>query len=130
MIMGVRESAEPLITKEEIKIMLEEGTEAGVFERAELSILEGVFNLGDRRVESLMTPRPDIIGLDLEDPDAENLRKMVLSGRSNFPAFQGDLDTIVGMVSVKSVLARMVEGGSPDISAAVTKPLYLNPYQS
>lgn len=124
-IMGVRATAEPPVTEEEIKILLEEGTEAGIFEKAELSMVKGIFDLGDRRAESLMTPRPDVIALDLDDPDEENLRKMVLSGRSNFPAFQGDLDTVVGMVSVKNVLARMVEGGSPDITGAVTKPLFL-----
>ncbi len=124
-IMGVRETAEPPVTEEEIKILLEEGTEAGIFEKAELSMVEGIFELGDRRLESLMTPRPDIIALDLDDPDEENLRKMILSGRSNFPAFQGDLDTIVGMVSVKNVLAGMVGGGSPGIKGAVTKPLFV-----
>ncbi len=124
-IMGIRATAGPPVTEEEIKLLLEEGTEAGIFEKAELSMVEGIFGLGDRRVESLMTPRPDIIGLDLDDPDDENLRKMILSGRSNFPAFNGDLDTIVGMVSVKDVLARMVERGSPGINAAVTNPLFV-----
>ncbi len=124
-IMGIRETEEPPVTEEEIKIMLEEGTEAGIFERAELSMVEGVFDLGDRRVASLMTHRPDIIALDLDDPDEENLRRMIISGRSNFPAFHEDLDSIVGMVSVKNVLARIVDVGSPDIKGAVTKPFFV-----
>jgi putative hemolysin len=124
-IMGIRETEEPPVTEEEIKIMLEEGTEAGIFERAELSMVEGVFDLGDRRVASLMTHRPDIIALDLDDPDEENLRKMIISGRSNFPAFYEDLDSIVGMVSVKNVLAKIVDAGLPDIKGAVTKPFFV-----
>ena len=124
-IMGIRETEEPPVTEEEIKIMLEEGTEAGIFEKAELSMVEGVFDLGDRRVASMMTPRPDIIALDLDDPDEENLRMMILSGRSNFPAFREDLNSIVGMVSVKNVLARMVEKGSRDIMGAVTNPFFV-----
>ena len=123
-IMRVRETKEPPVTEEEIKIMLEEGTEAGVFEKAEMSMVEGVFDLGDRRVESLMTHRSDVIALDLNDPADENLRKMTRSDRSNFPVFAGDLDNIVGMVSVKDVLARMVDGCTPDIKASVTKPLF------
>ena len=123
-VMRVKETKEPPVTEEEIKIMLEEGTEAGVFEKAEMSMVEGVFDLGDRRVESLMTHRSDVIALDLNDPVSDNLQKMIRSGRSNFPVYEGDLDHIVGMVSVKDVLARMVEGGSPDIRAAVTKPLF------
>jgi putative hemolysin len=123
-VMRVKESKEPPVTEEEIKIMLEEGTEAGIFEQAEMSMVEGVFDLGDRRVESLMTHRSDVIALDLNDPVSDNLQKMIRSGRSNFPAFEGDLDHIVGMVSVKDVLAGMVEGGTPDIRATVTKPLF------
>jgi putative hemolysin len=53
-LMRVRKIAGPPVTEEEIKIMLEEGTEAGVFEKAELSMIEGVFDIGDRRVESLI----------------------------------------------------------------------------
>jgi len=124
-IMRVRETKEPPVTEEEIKIMLEEGTEAGVFEKAEISMVEGVFDLGDRRVESLMTHRSDVVALDLNDPADENLRKMTRTGRSNFPVYEGDLDNIVGMVTVKDVLARMVDGCTPDIKASVTKPLFV-----
>ncbi|MDD1692557.1 MAG: hemolysin family protein [Methanoregula sp.] len=124
-IMRVRETKEPPVTEEEIKIMLEEGTEAGVFEKAEISMVEGVFDLGDRRVESLMTHRSDVIALDLNDPADDNLRKMTRTGRSNFPVYEGDLDNIVGMVTVKDVLARMVDGCTPDIKASVTKPLFV-----
>ena len=119
-IMRVRETKEPPVTEEEIKIMLEEGTEAGVFEKAEISMVEGVFDLGDRRVESLMTHRSDVIALDLNDPADDNLRKMTRTGRSNFPVYEGDFDNIVGMVTVKDVLARMVDGCTPDIKASVT----------
>lgn len=124
-LMRVQKITEPPVTEEEIKIMLEEGTEAGVFERAELSMIEGVFDIGDRRVESLMTHRTDIIALDLDDPADKNLRKMIGSGRSNFPAYERDLDNVVGMVSVKDILARLVERGTADIKAAVTKPLFV-----
>jgi putative hemolysin len=123
-VLRVQETTEPPVTEEEIKIMLEEGTEAGVFEKAELSMVEGVFELGDRNIESLMTHRSEVIALDLNDPADENLRKMTGSGRSNFPVYEGDLDKIVGMVSVKDVLARMVDGCTPDIKASVTRPLF------
>jgi len=123
-VMRVKETKEPPVTEEEIKIMLEEGTEAGIFEKAEMSMVEGVFDLGDRRVESLMTHRSDVIALDLNDPVSDNLQKMIRSGRSNFPVYEGELDHIIGMVSVRDVLAGMVEGGTPDIRAAVTKPLF------
>jgi len=123
-IIQFRKINEPPVTEEEIKIMLAESTEAGVFEKAELSMVEGVFELGDRHVDSLMTHRSDIIALDLNDPTDENLRKMTSSGQSNFPVYDRNLDNIVGMVSVKDVLITMVEGGTPDIKATVKKPLF------
>lgn len=124
-ILRIRRTVEPPVTEEEIKILLREGTEAGIFEKSELSMVQEVFHLGDMHAESLMTPRPDIISLDLNDPAAENLRKMTESGLSNFPAHEGDLDNIVGMVSVKDVLARMAGGCVPDLRASVTQPLYV-----
>ena len=124
-ILRVHESPEPPVSEEEIKIMLAEGTKAGIFEKAELSMVEGVFDLADRRVGLVMTRRSDVIGLDLEDPVAENLRIMIRSGRSNFPVYEGDLDTVVGMVSVRDVLAVMAEGSIPDIRAIATKPLFI-----
>ncbi len=124
-IMRVREVNEVPVSEEEIKIMLAESTEAGVFEKAELNMEEGVFDLGDRRVESLMTHRSDIIALDLNDPADENLRIVSMSGRSSFPVYEGDLDKIVGIVSVKDLLATVVKGGTPDFRASVKKPLFV-----
>ncbi len=124
-IMRFRKTTEPPVTEEEIKILFEEGTKAGVFEKAEMSMVEGVLEIGDRRVDSLMTHRTDLIAIDLEDPVDENLRKMSESGRSNFPVYHGKLDNIVGMVSVKSVLSTFLKSGIVDIRASVTKPLFI-----
>lgn len=124
-VMRVQKINGPPVTEEEIKIMFEEGTEAGVFEEAELSMIEGVLEIGDLRVESVMTHRTDIIALDLNDAVKENLQKMILSGRSYFPAYERNLDNIVGIVSVKDILAKIVESGTVDIGANVTKPLFV-----
>lgn len=124
-ILKVRKITGPPVTEEELKIMLEEGTEAGVFEKAELNMIESVLEIGDRRVDSLMTHRADLIGLDLEDPTDENLRRMIESGRSNFPVYEGELDNIVGMVSVKKVLEKFVESGTVDLRALATRPIFV-----
>jgi putative hemolysin len=64
---GVKISEEPPVTEEEIQLLIDQGTEAGIFEEAEHDMVEGVFSLGDQRVYSLMTPITDIIWLDIED---------------------------------------------------------------
>lgn len=124
-VLGIGDAPKPPVSEEEIKIMLEEGAEAGVFAKSELHMVEGVFNLDDRGVTSLMTPRPHIVALNLDDPDRENLRKMLRSGHSRFPVYEGDPENIVGMVSVKNVLAKMEEGVSPAVRAAMTEPFFV-----
>jgi putative hemolysin len=124
-LMRVQKSGEPPVTEEEIKIMLEEGTRAGVFEKAELSMIEGVFDIGDLRVDSLMTHRNDIVSLDLNDPVDKNMIKIIESGRSTFPAYERHLDNIAGMVSVKDILAKMLEGYNIDLRASISKPLFV-----
>ena len=122
-LMRVQKGTGSPVTEEEIKFMLEEGTEAGVLEEAELSMIESVFDIGDRRIESIMTHRSDILALDLDDSADENMQMIIKSGRSNFPAYERDLDNIIGMISVKDVLAKLVESGIADIRGSVTKPL-------
>jgi putative hemolysin len=124
-ILKVEKYSGPPVTEEELKLMLEEGTEAGIFEKAELSMIEGVLDIGDRRVDSLMTPRIDIIAIDLTDPVQDNLKKMIESGRSIFPAYERSLDNIIGMVSVRNVLATIIEEGTADIRTSVIKPLFI-----
>ncbi len=121
----VRDATEPVITEDEIKLLLTQGAKAGVFAKTDPMLVEGVFRLDDRRAEMVMTRRPEIIGIDLSDPVEENLKKIIQSGRSHFPVHEGDLDTIVGMIAVRDVLAGLVAKETPDIRAAVTKPLII-----
>ena len=124
-IFGMKESEEPPVTEEEIKIMLEEGTEHGVFEKAEVSMVEGIFDLGDRNVASVMTPRPDIIGIDLEDSQEMNFRIMAEAGHSFFPVFKGELDNIAGLVLVKDIWSSLAFGTRPDIANSLRKPYFV-----
>ncbi|MBN3922069.1 hemolysin family protein, partial [Nostoc sp. NMS4] len=94
-VLGITASTEPQVTEEEIKILIEQGTEAGTFEEAEQDMVERVFRLGDRPVSYLMTPRPDIVWLDLDDPAEENRQKMVDSAYSRYPICQGGLDNVL-----------------------------------
>lgn len=125
-ILRIHDAAEPPVTEDEIKILLAQGTEAGVFEKAELSMVEKVFGLDDLRVDSVMIRRPGIVALDLHDPMEENLKKISRNGHTHFPVHEGDLDRIVGMVSVRDVLVEQINGGTPDIRDAVTQPLFIS----
>ncbi len=105
-LLGVKHDNEPGITEEEIKILIEQGTDTGVFEEVEQEIVERVFRLSDRTVRSLMTPRQEIVWLDVEDPLEENIHKVIASGHSNFVVCKGGLENVVGIVRVKDLLAQ------------------------
>lgn len=124
-IMGIVPSTEPQVTEEEIKVLIEQGTEAGTFEEAEQEMVERVFRLGDRRVSALMTPRPDLVWLDLEDSVEENRQKMLGSGHSRFPVCQGGLDNVLGLVHVTDMLSRNLTGQQFDLSASLRRPLFV-----
>ncbi|NJK72992.1 MAG: HlyC/CorC family transporter [Oscillatoriales cyanobacterium RU_3_3] len=124
-IMGIVPSTEPQVTEEEIKVLIEQGTEAGTFEEAEQEMVERVFRLGDRRVSALMTPRPDLVWLDLEDSVEKNRQKMLGSGHSRFPVCQGGLDNVLGLVHVTDMLSRNLTGQELDLSASLRRPLFV-----
>ncbi len=123
-LLGVRPGAETPISEEELKILLEQGTQAGVFEAAERDMVRRVLHLGERRVGDLVTHRSQVVGLDLEDPPEVNREKIAGSGHSRFPVYEGSLDRVVGMVSVKSLWAGAA-GGPLDLRRAMTEPLFL-----
>ncbi len=124
-ILGIRPIAEPPVTEEEINILIEQGMKAGTFEKAERDMVEHVFRLGDLRVGALMTPRTEIVWLDIDDPPEEIRRKIVDSGHSRFPVGQGSLDNIPGIVQVKDMLGRNMAGKPADLKASLRRPLFV-----
>lgn len=124
-VLGIEQSTEPQVTEEEIKILIEQGTEAGTFEEAEQDMVERVFRLGDRPVNALMTPRPDIVWLDLEDSPEENRNKMMDSAHSRFPVCQGGLDNVLGVMYVTDLLARSLSGQPLDLTASLRQPIFV-----
>ncbi|MBD2431821.1 MULTISPECIES: hemolysin family protein [Fischerella] len=120
-ILGIRPSTEPQITEEEIRVLIEQGTEEGTFEEAEQDMVERVFRLGDRPVSSFMTPRPDIVWLDLDDSPTENRQKIIENGYSRYPVCQGGLDNVLGIIAVTDLLARSLCGEQLDLTVALRK---------
>ncbi|MCC5618354.1 hemolysin family protein [Nostoc sp. CHAB 5836] len=124
-LLGITASTEPQVTEEEIKILIEQGTEAGTFEEAEQDMVERVFRLGDRQVSYLMTPRPDIVWLDLDDTAEENRQKMVDSAYSRYPVCQGGLDNVLGVIPVTDLLARSFRGEALDLTLGLRQPVFV-----
>lgn len=119
----VRPPSGPAVTEEEVRIMIEEGTAAGVFAAAEQDMVESVFRLADQRVDEIMTPRPRIVWLDVEASPDENRRRMAASPHSHFPVCKGGIDHVLGITSVKDVWARELSGESFDLATALHPPI-------
>jgi len=122
---GLRESTEPPITEDEIKVLIEQGIHAGIFEETERNLIERTFHLGDRSISQLMVPRPDIIALDIDDPPG--VIKGVITGNrlSRYPVIRGELDNVVGVVRSKDLLARELAGEAFDIQSELNPVLFL-----
>ncbi|MBI2760597.1 MAG: HlyC/CorC family transporter [Chloroflexi bacterium] len=122
---GIRQSEEPPVTEEEVKLLIRQSTEAGVFELAEQEMVTGVFRLGDRTAGDLMTPRTLISWIDVDDPPEVNWREMVETRHTLYPVCKGDLDNVVGVVSVKDLWVQMIAANPPDIQAALRPPVFV-----
>ncbi len=125
-LMGVNASSEPPITEEELQMLISQGTQAGVFQEAEQEMVEGVFSLGDSRVYSLMTPRTDLVWLDITDSIEEIREKIAECPYSRFPVRQDSLETIVGIVKSRDLLVESLSGKEIDLKTLL-KPAYFIP---
>ncbi len=118
--------AEPEVTDEEVKLLIAEGAEAGVFEKAEQEIIERVLNVADRSVRAIMAPRPDIVWLDIAKGEAAILDDIAKSGHSRFPVCRGEVDETVGVVHAKALLDQLHTHGAIDLAAAIKAPVYVH----
>ncbi|MBM3161852.1 MAG: HlyC/CorC family transporter [Chlorobi bacterium] len=124
-LMGKNPQALPSVTEEEIHAMLEEGSEAGIIERQEHEMVRNVFRLDDRQLGTLMVPRADIVYLDVARPLEENIERVTGSEHSRFPVCQGGLQTLLGVVNAKQLLAQTLKGGLTDFTAQLQPCVYV-----
>lgn len=124
-ILGVRPSTEPPVSVEEIRVLMEQGTQVGVFEEAEQDIIESVFRLGNRFVDAIMTPRTELEWIDLEDPLEENIQLVLESNHTRFPVARESLDNVLGVVSAKDILTRHMQGQPVVIEDLMQPPLFI-----
>ena len=122
---GRQPGGEPPVTEEEIKTLVQQGTEAGVFEESEQDMVEAVFRLGDKTARSLMTPRTQIAWLDLDDSPERIRKKIIESGHSRFPVASGSLDKVDGVVQAKELLGHSLAGHGLDLKALMQQPLFV-----
>ncbi len=103
-------STEALVSEEEVKYMIREGAEQGVFDDTEKEFIHSVFDFADTSVREIITPRTEIHALEVQTSCDEALHQMIESGFSRMPVYEEDLDRIIGIVHIKELLRAREQG--------------------
>jgi putative hemolysin len=119
----IKPTADGKVTEEEIKAIIKEGTEGGEVQEIEQDIVERVFHIGDRKVNSLMTHRQSIVYLSLEDTIEELKGKVLEELHSVYPVCNENMDDVVGVVLLKDLFLAF-EKGPFDLKSITKDPVY------
>ena len=122
---GARRKDEPPVTDEEIRALMGQGAEAGVFHQSEQEIVSNVLRLDDQRIETIMTPRKDIYTLDLNAPDAEIRRGIAESPYTRIVVCRDGPEHIVGILRTTDLLKAALAGEPLDVAPSLHPPLYV-----
>ncbi|WP_426687966.1 hemolysin family protein [Rhodanobacter ginsengiterrae] len=120
----VNQQGRGVVTEEEIRLLVAESAEQGVLDPDEHNMVNRVLRLGDRTVDSVMTPRMRIAWLDIAGTREENIEVLRDTPYSRYPVYRGDESDVVGVVEVKLMLHSFAEG-KPELFEHLCKPLFV-----
>ena len=127
--LGLGTVSEPGVTEQDIRALVEQGAETGVVQAAEQEIVENTFRLGDRTVEAIMTPRPDVLWVDLADPADAIREQTIVAAQERFLVCDGEIDDVIGIVFAEDLVAHAVRGGEVGSAEALRQlartPIYV-----
>ncbi|HXD35364.1 MAG TPA: hemolysin family protein, partial [Rhodanobacter sp.] len=120
----INQQGRGVVTEEEIRLLVAESAEQGVLDADEHNMVNRVLRLGDRTVDSVMTPRMRIAWLDIAASRDENVAVLRQTPYSRYPVYRGDESEVVGVVEVKRLLYSFAEG-RPELFGHLSKPLFV-----
>lgn len=124
-VLRVKQTSSDAVTEEELHLLLAQSAESGVIESAEQEIAAAALRLGDLAVGDVMTPRPQVVWLDLADPPGELWEQVMDRPHDHFPVCEGDPENVVGVVSAKDLLSLRTKEQGDDLRPAVRAAIYL-----
>lgn len=119
------ESLEEEVSEEEIKSLLETGQETGVFNDIEKEMITSIFSFDDKKAKEVMTPRQDMIAVDISKFCDEYLDSILKSKRSRIPVYDKNIDSVIGILSVKDL---MIQARENNFSGINIRSLLQKPY--
>jgi putative hemolysin len=123
--LGAGKSRQSPVSEDEIRVLMEQGARAGVFEQYEQRLVHNVLLLDERSIVAEMTPRLEVVFVDLNESLQSNLRKIAESRHSRFPVCRGGPEHIVGVIHAKDLLAGQVAGEKVDLAVCMQDPLFV-----
>ena len=122
-----KSSGAPGITEDEIEFMINEGEKAGVIEDTQKDMISGVFDFDETKVREIMTPRTDLVALQLDDNFETAVKLSLESGHSRLPVYEDRIDNIKGVILAKDLLRfqQQNKGKSLLISSVMREPLFI-----
>ena len=127
-VLGARRKEEPPVTDDEIKVLMEQGAEAGVFHESEQEIVSNVLRLDEQRISAIMTPRRDMFVIDLDEDEGEIWQRIVETAFSRLVVCRDGLEHVLGVLQTGDLLKKALPGGHvtlADIEALLRPPLYV-----
>jgi putative hemolysin len=124
-LLGVKKNDEASVTELEVMAMVEEGVSSGIFEETQQEMVQAVFRLDDQRIGSLITPRQEIIWLNLEDPKEDIIRIISENRFSTYPVGRGNVDNLVGLVQSKDILSQVISGKPLNLESIMCTALFI-----
>lgn len=119
----ISRSSEPPVTDEEIAVLMEQGSEAGVFHETEQEIVENVLRLDEQRIGAIMTPRKDLFYVDADEGEASLRQQLSETPHHRVIVCRGDLESVLGVVHVTDLLKAGLTGQPLSLAAMLRKPL-------
>ncbi len=124
-LLGIKPGNEPSITEEEIKVLIEEGQQSGIFKKEEREMISSVFRLGDRRVGALMTPRLEMAWIDINDPIDEIWTELQRTPYARIPVADGEIDDVLGYIQIKELLGQSPDDPEFNLHKFIKEPIFL-----
>jgi len=124
-LIGIQPPSEPVVTDEEVKLLMTEGAEVGIFETTEKDIVERTLRLGDKKIYPMLTPRGEIEWLNI-DHSFESIRNRIIKEpHSYFPVCRDGLDKVLGIIQTKDLLADFMSDEKIDLAKSMHKPIFV-----
>lgn len=121
------ENLEEAVSEEEIKKMLETGSENGVFNESEKEMINSIFSFDDKTAKDVMVPRREVFAIDIEEPLEKILDEILETRHSRIPVYEEQIDNIIGILQVKDVMieARKKSFEEVDIRALLKEAFFV-----